>query len=268
MAPKASSSKTAAPSFLASVPDPESQGPIVAAPGTDWSQQLIKLAKTAELKKHTLALQIHTADIVNAQASLEEKQKALQDVRSEKNWLESERERLLEALKEVNLDRERVDLAEANLTREYVHPHANTITSVTDGAYAQSRSTVDVLRQELELPPLPSLQDTLNEKAAIILEEKRRAAQPQQPASQQRKRGRPPKRQSDAVPGTGEMSFDSATGLPLLDGVNGAGRDPETGEGPAKRPRGRPRKNKAQQAEAAAQAAAQAQAQAHSELPT
>ncbi|KZP01071.1 hypothetical protein CALVIDRAFT_121942 [Calocera viscosa TUFC12733] len=250
MAPKASSSKTVAPSFLTTVPDPESQGPIVAAPGTDWSQQLIKLAKTAELKKHTLALQIHTADIVNAQASLEEKQKALQDVRSEKNWLESERERLLEALKEVNLDRERVDLAEANLTRD-IQKDQTTITTVTDGPYAQSRATVDVLRQELDLPPLPSLQDTLNEKAASILEEKRRAAQPQQPASQQRKRGRPPKRQSEVVPGTGEMSFDSITGL---DGVNGSGgRDPETGEGAAKRPRGRPRKNKARESEAAAQ---------------
>jgi len=249
MAPKASSSKTVPPSFLQTVPDPESQGPIVAAPGTDWSQQLIKLAKTAELKKHTLALQIHTADIVNAQASLEEKQKALQDVRSEKNWLESERERLLEALKEVNLDRERVDLAEANLSRS-IQEYQTTITTVTDGDYARSRGTVDILRHELDLPPLPSLQDTLNEKAAIILEEKRRAAQPQQPTSQTRKRGRPPKRQSDHVPGTGEMSFDG-----VLDGVNGEG-----GEGPAKRPRGRPRKSKARESDVAAQA--------HGELPT
>ncbi|EJU00696.1 hypothetical protein DACRYDRAFT_54164 [Dacryopinax primogenitus] len=230
------------PSYLTSVPDPESQGPIVAVPGTDWSQQLLKLAKTAELKKHTLALQIHTADIVNAQASLEEKQKALQDVRSEKNWLESERERLLEALKEVNLDRERVDLAEANLGRS-IQEYQTTITTVTDGDYAPSRGTVDALRQELELPPLPSLQDTLNEKAAIILEEKRRAAQPQLASgSQQRKRGRPKKHgDAGAVPGTGELSFEGITAGTLPDGT---GRNGETGESNPKRPRGRPKKSK------------------------
>jgi len=91
--------------------------PIVAK-GDDWSRSLVQLAKTAELKKHALTLQVHTAHILSAHASLDEKGKALQDVKEQKNRLESERMRLLNCLREVNEDRDKVDLLEATINKE------------------------------------------------------------------------------------------------------------------------------------------------------
>ncbi|EKM48259.1 uncharacterized protein PHACADRAFT_214882 [Phanerochaete carnosa HHB-10118-sp] len=60
-----------------------SQQPILAQ--GDWTQKLVQLAKTAELKKHALTLQLHTANILSAHAALDEKNKAIQDVKEQKN---------------------------------------------------------------------------------------------------------------------------------------------------------------------------------------
>jgi len=138
----------------------------------DWTKDLVHLAKTAELKKHALTLQLHTAHIMSAHASLEQKNKAIQDIREQKNKLESERSRLLNCLREVNEDRDKADLLEASINRECADLRVK-ITSLTDGEYAIAKLDVDRLRQELGQPPLPSLQTTLDEKTTQYLNERR-----------------------------------------------------------------------------------------------
>jgi len=51
----------------------------------DWTKNLVHLAKTAELKKHALTLQLHTAHILSAHESLDQKNKAIQDLKEQKN---------------------------------------------------------------------------------------------------------------------------------------------------------------------------------------
>jgi hypothetical protein len=51
----------------------------------EWTRNLIHLAKAAELKKHALNLQLHTAHILSAHMLLDEKNKTLQDVREQRN---------------------------------------------------------------------------------------------------------------------------------------------------------------------------------------
>ncbi|KAG5642926.1 hypothetical protein DXG03_001877 [Asterophora parasitica] len=51
----------------------------------DWTKDLVHLAKTAELKKHALTLQLHTAHILSAHASLQEKSRVIQDIREQRN---------------------------------------------------------------------------------------------------------------------------------------------------------------------------------------
>lgn len=85
-------------------PAPSSK-PLVAT--GDWTKNLVHLAKTAELKygpntsiepegividlflrrKHALTLQLHTAHILSAHESLEQKNKAIQDLKEQKNKL-------------------------------------------------------------------------------------------------------------------------------------------------------------------------------------
>ena len=112
----------------------------------DWTKNLVHLAKTAELKyvvlvidlfsnilannilnlstekkcsliriyyfrvyrKHALTLQLHTAHILTSHGTLESKNKALQDIKEQKDRLESERMRLLNCLRQVNEDRDKV----------------------------------------------------------------------------------------------------------------------------------------------------------------
>ena len=84
-----------------------SSKPLVAT--GDWTKNLVHLAKTAELKyapnksiepgkrttpinlfshrKHGLTLQLHTAHILSAHESLEQKNKAIQDLKEQKNKL-------------------------------------------------------------------------------------------------------------------------------------------------------------------------------------
>ncbi|KAM5530299.1 hypothetical protein V8D89_009769 [Ganoderma adspersum] len=134
----------------------------------DWTKNLVHLAKTAELKKHALTLQLHTAHILSAHAALEQKNKAIQDLKEQKNKLDSERSRLLNCLREVNEDRDKADLAEATLSKE-VNDLQTKIRSITEGEYTVAKQDVDRLRHELGQLPLPSLQSTLEEKSAEYL---------------------------------------------------------------------------------------------------
>ncbi|KAH9950324.1 hypothetical protein B0H21DRAFT_567733 [Amylocystis lapponica] len=126
----------------------------------------------APIGKHALTLQLHTAHILSAHASLEQKNKAIQDLKEQKNKLESERVRLLNCLREVNEDRDKADILEGTLNRECAEL-TQKIQAIQDGDYAAAKQDVDRLRQELGQPPLPSLQTTLEEKSAQYLKELR-----------------------------------------------------------------------------------------------
>ncbi|GJE96371.1 hypothetical protein PsYK624_125660 [Phanerochaete sordida] len=147
-----------------------SQQPILAQ--GDWTQKLVQLAKTAELKKHALTLQLHTANILSAHAALDEKNKAIQDVKEQKNKLDSERSRLLKCLQEVNEDRDKADMLADKLARD-VGELQGKIKALSDGEYAAAKDDVDRLRRELGQPPLPSLQATIEDKSAQYLKELR-----------------------------------------------------------------------------------------------
>ncbi|KZT23951.1 hypothetical protein NEOLEDRAFT_1135776 [Neolentinus lepideus HHB14362 ss-1] len=168
--------------------------PIIAT--GDWTKNLVQLAKTAELKKHALTLQLHTAHIVSAHASLDTKRKAIQDLKEQKNKLESERNRLLNALREVNEHRDQADLLEAGLTKECTDLEAK-INVLADGDYAIAKRDVDRLRQELGQPPLPSLRQTLEEKGTTYLKDRLKAGEKRpsegsaEPQPGKRPRGRP-----------------------------------------------------------------------------
>ncbi|KAJ7143210.1 hypothetical protein C8R43DRAFT_579609 [Mycena crocata] len=131
----------------------------------NWTKDLVQLAKTAELKKHALTLQLHTAHILSAHASLEQKNRAVQDIREQRNKLESERARLIECLSQVNEDRNQADLLESSLDRERGALRAK-IAALSEGEYAVAKADVDRLRADLGQPPLPGLQETLDGKGA------------------------------------------------------------------------------------------------------
>jgi len=177
-----------------------------------------------------VTLQLHTANILSAHAALDEKNKAIQDVKEQKNKLDSERARLLKCLAEVNEDRDKVDMLADKLTRE-VNDLQNKIKGLSEGDYASAKHDVDRLRKELGQPPLPSLQATIEEKSTQYLQELRAQLEASTQASK-----RSADDMGDGQPGT-------------------------------KRPRGRPKgsKNskKAKAAEAAASASAAAAVPAH-----
>ncbi|KAI0273511.1 hypothetical protein BC834DRAFT_854140 [Gloeopeniophorella convolvens] len=175
--------------------------PIVAQ--GDWTKNLVQLAKTAELKKYALTLQLQTAHILSAHATLEQKQRSIQDLKEQKNKLDSERARLLNCLREVNEDRDKTDMMEAQLSNECTELRTR-IQQITDGEYASAKRDVDALRAELGQGPLPSLQATLEEKSQQYLQERRLNAEQNskraadeilfdgaQAASAKRPRGRP-----------------------------------------------------------------------------
>ncbi|PPQ72427.1 hypothetical protein CVT26_003790 [Gymnopilus dilepis] len=211
-------------------------GPIIAR--GDWTKELVQLAKTAELKKHALTLQLHTAHILSAHATLEQKGKAIQDLREQKNKLESERTRLLNALREVNEDRDKVDLMESTLEKE-CRETRNKIAQLTENEYAIAKRDVDRLRAELGQPPLPSLQSTLEEKSAQYLNERRLSGQ---------------EGQSQSASGRGTPSgTPAATGPSSANNKRSATQDSTSAQqAAAKRPRGRPKgsKNKSKSGEA------------------
>ncbi|EIM89737.1 uncharacterized protein STEHIDRAFT_118856 [Stereum hirsutum FP-91666 SS1] len=179
----------------------------------DWTKNLVHLAKTAELKKHALTLQLHTAHILSAHATLDQRQQAIQDLKEQKNKLESERERLLKCLREVNEDRDKADMEEARIQSECTDLR-NRIRTIEDGDYALAKRDVDALRSELDEPPLPSLQQVLEEKSQQYLNERRLSAEQNN------------KRAADVMSGGGDGS--------------GSG----SAQPPGKRPRGRPKGSK------------------------
>ncbi|KAH9059982.1 hypothetical protein EDB87DRAFT_1674846 [Lactarius vividus] len=138
----------------------------------DWTKNLVQLAKTAELKKYALTLQLQTAHILSAHATLEQKMRSIQDLKEQTNKLDSERARLLNCLREVNEDRDKTDMMEAQLNNECTELRTR-IQQITDGEYATAKRDVDALRAELGQPPLPSLQATLEEKSQQYLQERR-----------------------------------------------------------------------------------------------
>ncbi|KIY71089.1 hypothetical protein CYLTODRAFT_419227 [Cylindrobasidium torrendii FP15055 ss-10] len=160
-----------------------SRQPVVAV--GDWTKSLVDLAKTAELKKHALTLQLQTAHILAAHASLEQKAKSIQDIKEQKNKLDSERQRLLTCLRQVNEDRDKADLLQATIEHECTDLRER-ITRIENGEYNQARREVDRLRAELKQPPLPSVQSTLDERSSQFLTEKRLNGEPGK-----RPRGRP-----------------------------------------------------------------------------
>ncbi|KAI0658741.1 hypothetical protein C8Q70DRAFT_1054473 [Cubamyces menziesii] len=178
----AASSSSAQPSSSS----PAANTPLLAT--GDWTKSLIQLAKTAELKKHALTLQLHTAHILSAHAALEQKNKAIQDLKEQKNKLESERQRLLNCLREVNEDRDKADIQEATLNKE-VNDLQHKIKTISEGEYAVAKQDVDRLRQELGQPPLPSLQTTLEEKSAEYLEALRLQAETSNPSTGTKRAG-------------------------------------------------------------------------------
>jgi len=225
------------------------QNPIVANPGEDWTKSLVKLAKTAELKKHALSLQLHTAHILSAHASLEKRSKTLEDVRAQKNWLESERANLLEQLRQVNEDREKADQLESSLLKE-CNEAKSKIQTISGGEYADAKREVDALRAELGLPPVRSLQSTLDEKAASYLNQRRLQQSVGQPSTSTTNSPVPIASTSSSAPGP-------STPTPAVPAKRGPGRPPKyprpeggsstnhpNGEQPAKRPRGRPKGSK------------------------
>jgi len=63
-------------------------------------------------------------------------------------------------------------MLEATLNKECTDLRTK-IQAISDGEYAAAKQDVDRLRQELGQPPLPSLQETLEEKSAQYLKELR-----------------------------------------------------------------------------------------------
>ncbi|KAH9966553.1 hypothetical protein BC827DRAFT_1176803 [Russula dissimulans] len=150
------------------------QQPLIAQ--GDWTKNLVQLAKTAELKKYALTLQLQTAHILSAHATLDQKMRSIQDLKEQKNKLDSERTRLLNCLREVNEDRDKTDMMEAQLNNECAELRTR-IQQITDGEYAAAKRDVDALRAELGQPPLPGLQATLEEKSQQYLQERRLATE-------------------------------------------------------------------------------------------
>ncbi|PAV23768.1 hypothetical protein PNOK_0083600 [Pyrrhoderma noxium] len=192
------------------------QAPLIAA--GNWTKDLIRLAKTAELKKHQLTLQLQTAHIISAHQQLESKNKTLQDVKEQKNRLESERAKLLESLSVVNQERDKADMKESAISKE-CQDLKNRIQAITDGEYAEARRAVDSLRAELGQPPVPSLQQTLEEKSAAYLNERRL-------------NGAPPPISTETAPPSSASTAKRHASESIM------------GETPGKRPRGRPKGSK------------------------
>ncbi|KAL1742843.1 hypothetical protein HDZ31DRAFT_42335 [Schizophyllum fasciatum] len=172
--------------------------PPIPANSSEWARDLVQLAKTAELKRHALALQMHTAHIMSAHASLEQKAKMIQDLKEQRNKLDSERNRLLNCLREVNEDRDKPSDTEPS---SLPFPLRCTglrqqIAALTEGEYAAAKREVDTIRAELGQPPLPSLQNTLDEKTSQYLTQRRlsgvkRSGSPVPGQPAKRPRGRP-----------------------------------------------------------------------------
>lgn len=123
-------------------------------------------------RKHALTLQLQTAHIMSTHDALDQKDKAIQDIKEQKNKLDSERTRLLNCLAEINADRDKVDMLEVSIQRECTELRQK-ITTLEEGEYKTAKADVDRLRQELGQPPLPPLQTLLDERSSQYLQERR-----------------------------------------------------------------------------------------------
>ncbi|KAF8316916.1 uncharacterized protein EI90DRAFT_2944073, partial [Cantharellus anzutake] len=138
----------------------------------DWSRSLKRLAKSAELKLHALTLQMHTAHVLSAHEALQVRNATIEDIKAQKNWLESERTSLLSQLQQVTEDRQKVfhrsrsawTVLRASSPRRTEFQHK--IQSIKEGEYAALKQQVDSLRAELGMTPIRSLQSLLDEKSA------------------------------------------------------------------------------------------------------
>ncbi|KAJ3861011.1 hypothetical protein EV359DRAFT_48050 [Lentinula novae-zelandiae] len=242
-----------------------STAPLVAT--GDWTRDLVHLAKTAELKKHALTLQLHTAHILSAHAALEQKSKSIQDVKEQRNKLESERTRLLTALRQVNEDRDKADLLEGDLERESTTLR-HQILALSDGEYAVAKADVDRLRAELGQPALPSLQTMLDEKASTYLTERRlngngnasshvASTSPAVPSTiptatptSFRNTFPPPSSTPSSAPASSSTNANNKRPAPTSIDASSSGGNSNGFDAipaiPAKRPRGRPKGSKAQ----------------------
>ncbi|KAK7455195.1 hypothetical protein VKT23_011068 [Stygiomarasmius scandens] len=231
--PQQSAAQPESPSPVAG----SSQGPLIAT--GDWTKDLVHLAKTAELKKHALQLQLHTAHILSAHATLEQKSKSIQDVKEQKNKLDSERNRLLNSLRQVNEDRDKADMLESSLEKECTDLRTK-ISSLSGSDYAVAKRDVDRLRQELGQPPLPSLQNMLDEKNAQYLNERRLNGQS------------PPITSTPAssIPTT-TITTSTSFSIPITPATHkrSATEDPSATPPIGKRPRGRPKGSKNKKSE-------------------
>ncbi|KAG7093083.1 hypothetical protein E1B28_009371 [Marasmius oreades] len=228
-APSSSSvATTSIASAPVSVPSSAAPSASVVAQG-DWTKDLVHLAKTAELKKHALTLQLHTAQILSSQALLEQKSKSIQDVKEQRNKLDSERNRLLESLRQVNEDRDKADILTSSIEKECTDLR-NKISHLSEGDYALAKRHVDQLRKELGRSPLPSLQSMLDEKSVQYLTERRLNA----PASSSTEVNANNKRPAPTTILSTPMSGPQGATFAVI-GVDAP---------PAKRPRGRPKGSK------------------------
>ena len=97
--------------------------------------------------------------------------------------LNEKRQELLNALRDVNEERDKVDLMETAIGKEYVHPIRSLflniqlydvrctdlkaqIQTISDGEFASAKREVDALRAELGQGPTPTLQQLVEEKSA------------------------------------------------------------------------------------------------------
>ncbi|KAF9506827.1 hypothetical protein BS47DRAFT_1399178 [Hydnum rufescens UP504] len=224
----------------------------------DWTQSLLQLATTAQLKKHAFNLQFQTAHVLAAHQSLQEKSSTIEDIKAQKNWLEryvnmattfhqfsyetfSERLSLLNQLRLVNEDREKADALEADIQKECDHYRAK-IQMITDGEYAEAKKQVDALRAQLGMPPMRTLQSVLDEASATYLQQ-RRLAHALRPAVDNTSASSRPSAPSDA-PVASQSAFAPGSSIPRKrppkhgrPGDEGNLRNDE----PPKKKRGRPK---------------------------
>ncbi|KAG9003431.1 hypothetical protein FRB95_010933 [Tulasnella sp. JGI-2019a] len=157
--PPSASTSQASPSVTAL----ESPSGILASRTEDWTESLVKLAKSAELKKHALTLQMHTSRIVAYNLTLQKKERSMGAVRKQKESLEAQHTQLLNKLRVIDENREKAELEEAKALRE-CEEMRTLIKEMTEGEYTAAKTAVDRLRQELDMDPAPSLERKLEEK--------------------------------------------------------------------------------------------------------
>ncbi|KAG8897614.1 hypothetical protein FRC01_011251 [Tulasnella sp. 417] len=242
-------------------------GDIIASRKDDWTTSLVRMAKSAELKKHALTLQLQTTKIMSYDTTLQKKVKALNDFKKQRERLgeniarasqvepdpvnlpESQRTSLLAQLREINESREKVDLEESKAQKE-CDDLRKKINELEHGEYSTAKVEVDKLRRELGLEETKSLKSQLEERAA----KQRRSSAGN--AGEATSSGTNPEPTSSSPPppsqlpqkrGPGRPPKLATTGTPVAAApvVTSTPSDvPSDGGPPAKRPRGRPKGSK------------------------